>query len=53
MKESILLRPPLGATALLETASEKFQHTALLLSIHTDALSEFMHSVSLDEHIVS
>lgn len=49
MNESRLLRPLLVAMALLESVSEKFQHTALLLANHTDALCDSMHSVSFEE----
>ncbi|GAX14888.1 hypothetical protein FisN_29Lh104 [Fistulifera solaris] len=40
MKVSPSLRPTLLATALMESASEKYQYAALLLSDHTDVLCE-------------
>jgi hypothetical protein len=40
------------AMALLESSFENFQHTALLLSTHTDVLCEYMHNGCLEEHVV-
>ncbi|GAX27743.1 hypothetical protein FisN_13Hu157 [Fistulifera solaris] len=45
VKESASLRPLLMATALLEGVSNKFQHSALLLSGLTDALCELIHEL--------
>ena len=50
-EESTSLRPSLMATALLENATKNFQHTALLLSSHTDMLCEFMKDAKLENTV--
>lgn len=44
-----LERPLLVATTLVKSASNEFQRSALLLSDHTDALYELIHSANLSE----
>ena len=47
------MRPLLVATALLESASENYKPTALLLSNHTDTLCEFIDGANVDVFGVS
>lgn len=49
VKEFTSLRPTLVATALVESASNNVQYTALLLSHHTDVICEFVHSLDYEE----
>ncbi|GAX17895.1 hypothetical protein FisN_18Hh101 [Fistulifera solaris] len=49
VKESTSLRPLLVATALVESTSRKFLHSALLMSNHADMLCELMQVVNIEE----
>ena len=53
VKESTSVRPSLVATALVDSASEKFRHTELLLSNHPDMLCELIQGISLFQDMVS
>jgi hypothetical protein len=53
VKESTSLRPLLVATALIESASETFQKSALLLSNHADILCELLHDANLEDLFVA
>ena len=48
VKESISTRPLLVATALVESTSEHFQFSALLLSNHADVLCELIQDIDLE-----
>ena len=49
VKDSSPDRPLLAATALVESAAESFQYSALLLSNHTDMLCGLIQDINLDE----
>lgn len=53
VKDATSLRPLLVATALVESASENFPSTALLLADHMGTLCEFMHGANGDEFDIS
>ena len=50
---SASIRPLLVAMALIENASQEYQHTAVLLSDHSDMLCECIQGVDLEELAVS
>ena len=53
VKETTELRPLLVEATLTESSSKNFQYTALLLSHHMDVLCEFMHTVNIEDTVLS